>query len=210
MDIIGHNADIYNRHVQNYVDKFMDLGSYAQTFQSLIKALPPGASVLELGCGPGNVIAHLYQQRPDLEITGIDLSPEMIAVAKQHNMNARFLTMDLRKAENLNKIFDAVVAAFSLPYLTVDDLPGFFSLLEKLTTHHGWVYLSCMEGSSDRSGFEKTSFTGSDQLHISYFGREEIERGLKQHGFTFVAFETGEYLEPDGSTTIDLFYTARK
>jgi hypothetical protein len=67
-----------------------------------------------------------------------------------------------------------------------------------------------MEGSNDRSGFEKTSFTGFDQLHISYFSRQEIENGLKQHGFTIVAFETSEYLEPDGSITIDLFYTARK
>lgn len=40
------------------------------------------ARVVDLGCGPGNVTAHLRRRWPDAAITGIDNSPEMLAKAE--------------------------------------------------------------------------------------------------------------------------------
>ena len=44
---------------------------------------PAGASVLDVGTGPGRLLSELAAQRPDLRLTGIDLSPSMIEVARQ-------------------------------------------------------------------------------------------------------------------------------
>ena len=41
------------------------------------------ASVVDLGCGAGNVTAHLRRRWPEAAITGIDSSPEMLAKAAE-------------------------------------------------------------------------------------------------------------------------------
>ncbi len=40
------------------------------------------ASVVDLGCGPGNVTPHLARRWPDATMTGVDGSPEMLAKAR--------------------------------------------------------------------------------------------------------------------------------
>ena len=37
---------------------------------------------VDLGCGPGFLVLEMAQQAPDLQVTGIDLSEEMLAQAK--------------------------------------------------------------------------------------------------------------------------------
>jgi ubiquinone/menaquinone biosynthesis C-methylase UbiE len=44
---------------------------------------PAGASVLDVGTGPGRLLSELAARRPDLRLTGIDLSPSMIEVARE-------------------------------------------------------------------------------------------------------------------------------
>ena len=48
-----------------------------------VEALASGESVLDLGCGPGfPVAAHL--QAHGLKVTGVDSSPTMISLCRQH------------------------------------------------------------------------------------------------------------------------------
>lgn len=46
--------------------------------RAVSKLAPRGASVLDLGCGSGQFLAYLAERRPDLHITGLDLSEEML------------------------------------------------------------------------------------------------------------------------------------
>jgi cyclopropane fatty-acyl-phospholipid synthase-like methyltransferase len=188
----------------------MDLGVYKSSFDLLLEVLPLNGKVIELGCGPGNVIKYLRSRRPDLEYLGIDLSPAMITMAREQNPGVEFRVMDIRDAGLLTEHFDAVMVPFSIPYLSYEDIPGFFTTMADLTSPGGFVYLSCMEGERSRSGFEKTSFTGDSEMHISYYPRTFLEHLFAMHGFTIERMETSEYPEQDGTTTIDLMYTAKK
>lgn len=40
---------------------------------------PPGARLLDVGAGPGYLLAYLARQRPDLRLLGLDLSHSMVA-----------------------------------------------------------------------------------------------------------------------------------
>ncbi|HEX2535159.1 MAG TPA: methyltransferase domain-containing protein [Chitinophagaceae bacterium] len=210
MDTTQHNLNMYNRYVQEYSDRFMDLALYGHTFDPLLEKLPAGARVLDLGCGPGNVIRYCTARRPDLQFLGTDGAPEMIRTAEKENPGTSFRLLDIREAGRLKERFHAVIASFCLPYLAPQDMPGLFQSLATLTADHGLVYLSCMEGPPERSGWEQTSFTGEHQLYISYYPRQEIESRLQQHGFTVLQCFMQDYPEADGSVTTDLIYLAQK
>lgn len=72
-----------------------------QIYQSLI---PPGLSVLEIGCARGDLLAAL---KPALGV-GVDFSEEMLRAAEQRHPDLRFVHADAH-ALNINHKFDVVI-----------------------------------------------------------------------------------------------------
>ncbi|WP_198654485.1 class I SAM-dependent methyltransferase [Nocardia aurea] len=56
-------------------------------FAELVQA-PDAGQVADLGCGPGRITAHL--QSLGVNAFGIDLSPQMVAVARRSHPDLRF------------------------------------------------------------------------------------------------------------------------
>jgi len=46
--------------------------------------VPAGGAVCDIGTGPGRLVVALARQRPDLTLTGIDPSPDMLARARRN------------------------------------------------------------------------------------------------------------------------------
>ncbi|WP_337881414.1 peptide chain release factor N(5)-glutamine methyltransferase [Rheinheimera sp.] len=59
--------------------------------QALELTLPAQARVLDLGTGTGAIVLALAKERPDWQLTGLDLQPEAVALA-QHNATQLQLT----------------------------------------------------------------------------------------------------------------------
>jgi SAM-dependent methyltransferase len=68
--------------------------------------LRPGHRVLDVGCGPGR--HSLALARRGIEVLGIDLSPDFIALARDNDTTARFETKDVRELD-AHQAFDAVI-----------------------------------------------------------------------------------------------------
>jgi len=67
--------------------------------------VPEGLSVLELGCGAGDL---LYALRPKRGV-GIDFSPEMVRIARERYPNLEFRTADIEKIEGWEETFDVLI-----------------------------------------------------------------------------------------------------
>lgn len=78
--------------------------------------LPAGASVLDVGTGSGAVALALADERPDLRVTGVDVSPHAVAVAEA-NASRLGLDVSFRVGDLLAgaEPCDAVLA--NLPYV---------------------------------------------------------------------------------------------
>ena len=78
--------------------------------------LPPRANVLDLACGTGDFTAALLRQFPDARVTGVDLTPEMLAIARQKLAGSADVTFCTGDAQDLaafaDATFDLVVCAF--------------------------------------------------------------------------------------------------
>lgn len=79
-----------------------------QVTEWMSRYLPQASSLLELGCGTGSILARLTSI-PSL--TGLDLSPEMLAVAREKAPGARLIEGDM-KAFALEETFDIVICVF--------------------------------------------------------------------------------------------------
>jgi|GraSoiStandDraft_46_1057282.scaffolds.fasta_scaffold99578_2 release factor glutamine methyltransferase len=77
--------------------------------------LPSAARVVDIGTGSGAVALALKDERPDLRVTGIDVSNDALAVARGNGrrlgLSVRFVEADLLDGAT----YDAVVA--NLPYV---------------------------------------------------------------------------------------------
>lgn len=82
----------------------------AAQLDALIQARRPGAkSLLDVACGTG---VHLHHLAGRYEVEGLDLDPEMLAVARERLPDATFHQGDMASFD-LGKRFDAVVCMFS-------------------------------------------------------------------------------------------------
>lgn len=69
--------------------------------------VPEGASVLELGCGTGDLLASLNPRRG----VGIDISSEMVCVASRKHPGLEFRNGDVERLESWGETFDVLVLA---------------------------------------------------------------------------------------------------
>lgn len=92
-------------------DYVREAGEFVQAIRkhSLVEA----RTLLDLGCGAGH---NDYTLQKSFKVTGIDLSPEMLGLARQLNPGVEYLLGDMRSVR-LDRSFDAVMAADAIGYM---------------------------------------------------------------------------------------------
>jgi SAM-dependent methyltransferase len=90
----------------------------ARVLDFIDRHLPQATTLLELGCGTGSILAHLTTIR---SLTGLDRSPEMLALARRKVPRARLIEGDM-SSFSLGQRFDVVICVFdSLNHLVTFD-----------------------------------------------------------------------------------------
>lgn len=208
---IKETIETYDKTAVKYQDKFMEMDLYNDTFDRFCDLVgKQGAGILDIATGPGNVVKYLYSKRSDCKILGIDLSPNMIELAKKNNPQADFAVMDCRNIDMIDRKFDAVMCAFCLPYLSREESGKLIFDSSTLLNPGGILYISTMEGDYEKSGFETTSFSGSNRVFIYYHQEEYLSDCLTDAGFEIVDLLRKDYPEPDGTFLTDMIFIAQK
>jgi SAM-dependent methyltransferase len=101
--------------------------------------------ILDLGCGTGLHDKELSNR--GYNITGMDLSKEMIDIAQTNNKNIEFIVGDMTNF-NLNKKFDSIICMFSsIGYLTENNqIEDFFSCVKNHLNEKGTLIIDCWNG----------------------------------------------------------------
>ena len=198
----------YDYSAKNYAKNFMDLHLYKETLQYFSELITSASSVLDLACGPGNVEKFLLDRNPGLNIVGIDLSKEMIKLAKNNVPKAEFYVRDIRDLDFESERFDVIISSFCLPYLYDNEATEFINRISNVVKNKGHIYLSAMEGKGH--DFEDASFTEGNKLFINYYNEEFLRDLFINNNLEVVKLFKQDYLEPDGSFTIDMIFILKK
>lgn len=93
-------------------------GVYRRLADDVAGDAPQAGAVLDVGTGPGVLLAEIAGRRPDLHLTGIDLSADMVAAAErnlnQFGARATVRVGDVTDLPFPDQSFDLIVSSFSL------------------------------------------------------------------------------------------------
>lgn len=154
---------------------------------SFIAALPPGGAVLDLGCGPGHSAAAMADA--DLQVTAIDASGEMVALAARHKgVTARQLTFAQIEGRAL---YHGIWANFSLLHAPRSDMPRYLAALHLALKPGGLFHIGLKTGTGELRDSIGRLYT--------YYTEGEIRTLLGEAGFTITSHRTGREPGLDGT-----------
>jgi len=136
------------------------LGALRRAVEDLV-----AVRVLDVGTGTGVAALALAEWFPDADVTGVDLSPAMVAEAERKGGRARFQVADASRLPFPDASFDLVTLMNAIP---------FFDELVRVTEPGGTLVLS---------------FSRGDETPI-YVPEERLRGELGRRGFAdFAVFE---------------------
>lgn len=106
-------AEVFDAVGLRYEEVFADVPGQLAALDWLVGLLEPGARVLDVGSGTGRPAAEVLA-RAGFDVTGIDVSAEMVRLARQQVPAARFEQADVRTYPARERSYDAVCAFFPL------------------------------------------------------------------------------------------------
>jgi SAM-dependent methyltransferase len=99
-----------------------------------------GGLVADLGCGPGHIARYLRDQGVD--VTGIDLSQEMIRVATSHNPGIQFRVGDMNDLDMPDGFLAGAVAFYSIVHVDMPNLAPIFREVRRVVVDGGLVMVA--------------------------------------------------------------------
>ncbi len=129
--------------VYDFMSRRLLRGVYRRLAADVATVAPEGSAVLDAGTGPGVLLVELAERRPDLQLTGVDLSADMVAAA-QRNL-ARFgdrASVHVGDVTNLpfpDDSFDLIVSSISVHHW--DDPEAAVPELARVLRPGGQVYI---------------------------------------------------------------------
>lgn len=179
---------------------------HQDALEKLSGLLPPGASVLDLGCGSGiptaqTLIGHGH------EVVGVDVSEPMLELARAQVPDARFVQGDMRTIDFGSRQFDAVTAYFSLIMLSRADIELLLRRVSRWLRPPGYLSVSFIDFDFAADATPVT-FMGA-KFRVSSYSAAELPGVLRDAGFEPVSIDSVEYVTPEGDPDAEIFCLAR-
>ncbi|MFE9772586.1 class I SAM-dependent methyltransferase [Streptomyces sp. NPDC005931] len=141
-------------YAERFADGLADLPverALLAAFAELAAARAPAASatppVADLGSGPGHVTARLH--RLGLPVFGVDVSPRMVALAREAHPHLRFHVGTMTALDLPDATLGGIVALYSIIHVPDDRLPALFAEFHRVLLPGAPVLLAFQSGAEE-------------------------------------------------------------
>jgi SAM-dependent methyltransferase len=183
----NQTIDTYNKTAKIHAKKFDDLGARVgdieKTFAYLKKTNP---KTIELGCGNGRDAKEIVKRTNDY--LGIDLSSELIKIAKDNVPEANFELADFESFQFPEGV-DAIFAFASILHSNKESLKNLLERSFNALNFGGVFFISSKYGNYRR---EKIDKEGHGPKTYYFYTPEEIKKLLPK-GFKIVFQEVQDF-----------------
>jgi SAM-dependent methyltransferase len=133
----------YDTVAATYDEQFADELDHKPLERGLLDAFcemaPPGA-IADIGCGPGHITGFLAERRDDVQ--GVDLSPEMVALARRRHPRLRFEVASMLGLPFADGVWTGVVAMYSIIHFAPDERVRAFAEFARTLRPDGLLLMS--------------------------------------------------------------------
>jgi SAM-dependent methyltransferase len=143
-----------------------------------------GGPVADVGCGPGHVTRHLHDLGVDA--FGIDLAPEMVALARRDHPDLRFEVGTMTDLDLADGSVAGLIAFWSVIHVPDDAVPGVFAEFHRVLRPGGPLLVGFHVGDGTRTTTQ--GYTGR-AIHVESHRRRpaQVSGWLREAGFTIEA-----------------------
>lgn len=167
-----------------------------------IKIVKKDGKILDLGCGPGHHSNFFSNQ--NFKVTGIDLSSEMIKLAKKEFTDIDFKVMDISDLDFEVNTFDGIWASASLLHIPKNNIKLILKKIKEILVNNGILYISLKEGKGSEI-FNDVRYGGVDKFYV-YYKLDEIKNILEDIGFNILDIELkGKRTNYDTNSWLHIF-----
>jgi len=149
-----------------------------QALTALTDRLTDGAVVLDIGCGGGVPVSRDLARRA--AVTGVDISGEMIALARHNVPAGTFIHGDIMALDFLPAHFDAVVGFYAIFHLPREEHEVLFRRIHRWLKPGGYL-LATLSAQNEPAYTEDDFFDVT--MYWSNFGLNEYRTMLQNFGF---------------------------
>ena len=156
------------------LDKFSDL-------------LEPSSLICDAGCGPSSQ-AGRYLYGKGHRVTGIDISPKCVEIAKEYNPGMEFRTADIMNTGFEDDTFDGIVSYHSIIYTPKVHIGSIFSEFHRILKLGGKMLVVVKKGTTE--GIIDDEWYEGNIVYFTYFLESEIKKYFNDGGFTVLYSDT--------------------
>lgn len=151
-----------------------------QNAACFLALLPPAPRILDVGCGTGRDMAWFEEH--GAIVTGIDLSPGMLAEARTR-VRGELLCTDMRAMALSSAHFHGVWCSASLLHLPKAEASQALAEMRRVLVPGGILFLAVQEGTGE--GWERVPYIEVETVErlFSRYSSDEAENLLRQTGF---------------------------
>lgn len=186
-------AEVYAEQLAGLLDEMPVERSVLGLFRDLVVASGLGPVVADVGCGTGRLLPHLHGL--GLAPRGVDLSAEMVRVARRDHPNFFCAVADVRALPFGDASLAGVVCWYSLMYLPPNDRAAAFGELARVVAPGGHLAAAFKVG-DDRPRRGGRTLDLGVEFDVWWHSPEEVQRRLVAAGFEVVA-SMGRPADPD-------------
>jgi len=157
------------------------------------KALPRGASVVDLGCGPGLPITEVLVAE-GLRVYGVDAAPSFVQAFRRNLPNTPIVCEAVQDSKFFDRTFDGVLAWGLMFLLSPEDQRRLIQRIADILVPGGRLLFT----SPAEIGFGNDVMTGLESRSL---GAEEYQRLLSAVGLSVA----GEYEDEGQNHYFDVF-----
>lgn len=130
--------NIYDKMGESYITKAQSNWENKSEIDDFLSRLN-GKSILDIGCGTGELLLHCFNN--DFQVTGIDISSEMLKISKNTVPAAKLYEISVYDIDQLNDKYDGILATYLFVHIPKNKINKVVKSLNNLLKKDGIILI---------------------------------------------------------------------